>query len=54
MMKSAWKNNIGSLAAWNSLQIEEVDDEITQYEDMLIVDQDFEEWDKPADDYFIE
>ena len=53
MMKFAWRNNIRSLAAWNSSQIEEVDDEITQYADMLVADQDFEEWDKPADEYFI-
>ena len=45
-MKFTWRNNIGSLAALNSSQIEEIDDEIRQYKDMLVADQDFEEWDK--------
>jgi hAT family C-terminal dimerisation region len=54
MMKFAWKKNIGNLAVWNSLQVEEVDDEIRQYEDMLVADLDFEEWDKQVDEYFIE
>ena len=54
MMKFAWKKNIGNLAVWNSLQVEEVDDEIRQYEDMLVADQDFKEWDKQVDEYFIE
>ena len=53
MMKFAWRNNIGSLAALNSLQVEEVD-EIREYEDMLVADRDFEEWDKPVDEYFVE
>ena len=53
MMKFAWRNNIGSLAALNSLQVEEVG-EIREYEDMLVADQDFKEWDKPVDEYFVE
>jgi hypothetical protein len=46
MMKFAWRNNTGNLAAWNSSQIEDIEDEIRQYEDMLVADRDFEEWDK--------
>ena len=53
MMKFAWRNNIRSLAALNSLQVEEVD-EIREYENMLVADRDFEEWDKPVDKYFVE
>jgi hAT family C-terminal dimerisation region len=49
MMKFAWRNNIGDLAAWNSSQVEEIEDEATQYEDMLVADQDLDEWDKLAD-----
>ena len=48
-MKFAWRNNIGDLAAWNSSQVEEIEDEATQYEDMLVADQDLDEWDKLAD-----
>ena len=46
MMKFAWRNNIGDLAAWNSAQVEQVDNEMREYEDMLAADRDFEEWDK--------
>ena len=53
MMKFAWRNNIGDLAAWNSAQVEEVDNEMWEYKDMLISDWDFEEWDKPADELVI-
>jgi hypothetical protein len=53
MMKFAWRNNIGDLAAWNSAQVEEVDNEMREYEDMLIEDRDFEEWDKSVDELVI-
>lgn len=53
MMKFAWRNNIGDLAAWNSAHIEEVDSEMKEYEDMLTADRDFEEWDKTADEFVI-
>jgi hypothetical protein len=49
MMKFAWRNNIGDLAAWNSAHVEEIDNEIREYEDMLVSDRDFEEWDKSVD-----
>jgi hypothetical protein len=56
MMKFAWRNNIGSLATWNSSQIEEITDESREYEDMLVADRDFEEWDKSglADEFVVE
>ena len=54
MMKFAWRNNIGDLAAWNSAQVEEIDNEMREFEDMLISDRDFEEWDKPADELVID
>jgi hypothetical protein len=56
MMKFAWRNKIGSLAAWNSSEVEEIDDELRQYEDMLVADRDFDEWDKSelADEFIVE
>ena len=45
VMKFAWRNNIGNLAAWNSRQIEEVEDEMKEYQDMLAVDGEQEVWD---------
>jgi hypothetical protein len=54
MMKFAWRNNIGDLAAWNSAQIEEIEDEIIQYQDMLVADQDSNNWDNLADDFYVE
>ena len=53
MMKFAWRNNIGDLAAWNSAQIEEFDNEMREFEDMLDADRDFEEWNKSADEFVI-
>jgi hAT family C-terminal dimerisation region len=53
MMKFTWRNNIGDLAAWNSAQVEEIDNEMQEYEDMLIADCDFEEWDKFFDELVI-
>ena len=53
MMKFAWRNNIGDLAAWNSAQIEEIDNEMREFEDMLAADRDFEEWNKSADEFVI-
>lgn len=53
MMKFAWRNNIGDLAAWNSAQVEEIDHEMQEYEDMFIADRDFEEWDKSANEPII-
>lgn len=38
MMKFAWRNNIGDLAAWNSSQVEDVDDRVI-YADMLVADE---------------
>ena len=44
MIKFAWRNNIGDLAAWSSAQVEEIDYEMEEYKDMLAADQEFEEW----------
>jgi hypothetical protein len=38
MMKFAWRNNIGDLAAWNSSQVEDVDNRVI-YADMLVADE---------------
>jgi hypothetical protein len=54
MMKFAWRNDIGNLAAWNSSQIEDIEDEDGQYKDMLIADEDLNEWDKMGDEVHIE
>jgi hypothetical protein len=56
MMKSAWRKDIDDLAASNSSEIEEIEDEITQYRDMLAADHTFDEWDKIplADEFHIE
>jgi hypothetical protein len=50
MMKFAWRNNIGDLAAWNSEQVEEIDHEMREYEDMFMADQDFDKWDKSVNE----
>jgi len=45
VMKFAWRNNIGDLAAWNSSQVEEIDDELEEYWDMLATDGEQVRWD---------
>jgi len=35
IMKFAWRNNIWDLAAWNSAEVEVVDDELKEYHDLL-------------------
>ena len=56
MMKFTWRNNIGDLAAWNSSQVEEIEDETLEYKDMLVGDQDLNEWDNMADsdEFYVE
>jgi hypothetical protein len=57
MMMSAWRKDIEGLSAWNSSQIEDIEDEITQYRDimMLVEDQALNEWDsKLADEFHFE
>jgi hypothetical protein len=44
IMKFAWRNNIGDLAAWNSAEVEVVDDELKEYRDLLIGDGEQEVW----------
>lgn len=41
-------------AASNSSQIEEIEDEITQYEDILKDDHAHNEWDKSVDEFYID
>jgi hypothetical protein len=53
MMKFTWRNNIRDLSAWNSAQIEEIDNEMRDFEDMLAANWDFEEWNKLADEFVI-
>lgn len=50
VMKFAWRNNIGDLAAWNSAQAEEVD-EMKEFQDLLAADGEHEKWDKDADEF---
>jgi len=49
MMKFAWRNNIGDLTAWNSAQVEEVD-EMREYEDFLLADEEQCVWDLAEDE----
>lgn len=50
VMKFAWRNSIGDLAAWNSAQVEEVD-EMKEFQDLLAADGEHKEWDKDADKF---
>jgi hypothetical protein len=50
IMKFAWRNNIGDLAAWNSAEVEVVDDELKAYHDLLIGDVEQEVWDNTVDE----
>jgi hypothetical protein len=54
MMKSAWRKDINDLAVSNSSQVEEVEDDIMQYKDILIADRAHDEWDKLADEFHVE
>jgi hypothetical protein len=54
MMKFAWRKDIDDIAALNSSQIEDIEDEIMQYKDMLVADQEFDHWDKSANEFHIE
>ena len=45
VMKFAWRNNIGDLAAWNSSRVEEIDDGIKEYQDLLAADGEQARWD---------
>ena len=45
VMKSMWKNNIADLATWNSNQVEEIDDEMGEYQDLLVTDRECTKWD---------
>ena len=45
VMKFAWRNTISDLAAWNSSQVEEIDDEMGKYQDILVADGEQARWD---------
>jgi len=45
VMKFAWRNNIGDLAAWNSSQVEEIDNKFGEYQDLLAADREQARWD---------
>jgi len=49
VMKSMWKNNIANLAAWNSNQVEEIHDEMGEYQDLLVADGERAKWDVEVD-----
>jgi hypothetical protein len=55
MMKFAWRNNIGDLAAWNSSQVNKIEDGIIiPYKDLLVADQNLNKWNKLADEFHFE
>ncbi len=45
VMKFAWRHNIGDLAARNSSQVKEIDDEMGEYRDLLVADGEQARWD---------
>jgi hypothetical protein len=45
VMKFAWRHNVGDHAARNSSQVEEIDDEIGEYQDLLAADGEQARWD---------
>jgi hypothetical protein len=45
LMKFAWRGRIDDLASYNSEQVEEVDNGMKEYQDLLAADQELEEWD---------
>ena len=45
VMKSMWKNNVTDLATWNLNQVEEVHDEMGDYQDLLVADGERAKWD---------
>jgi hypothetical protein len=45
VMKFTWRNTIRNQAAWNSSQVEEVNDELGEYQDILAMDGDQARWD---------
>jgi hypothetical protein len=50
IMKFAWRNNIGDLAAWNLAEVEVVDEELKEYCDLLIGDGEQDIWDNAIDE----
>lgn len=50
LMKFAWRNRIDDLASYNSEQVEEIDDNMKEFQDFLAADQELEEWDVTEDE----
>ena len=53
VLKFAWRNNVGDLATWNSVQVEDID-EMKEYRDLLVADVEQDEWDKTEDEMIID
>jgi hypothetical protein len=50
IMKCAWRNNILDCASSNSAYVEEVNDDMKEYEDLLAADKELGEWDQTEDE----
>jgi hypothetical protein len=48
-MKFMWRNTIGDLAAWNLSQVEEINDKMGEYRDILATDGEQAWWDHEAE-----
>jgi hypothetical protein len=51
IMNSAWKPELGDIAAWNSAQAEEVDLPDFEFEQMLVDDDEEDKWIKTLNGY---
>jgi hypothetical protein len=49
-MKFAWRNRVDDLASDNSIQVEEISDDVREYQDFLAADQELEKWDVSEDE----
>jgi len=50
LMKFAWRNRVDDLASDNSIQVEEISDDVREYQDFLAADQELEKWDVSKDE----
>jgi hypothetical protein len=50
LMKFTWRNDIGDLARWNSAEVEVVDDELKDFCDLLIGDEEQDVWANTIDE----
>jgi hypothetical protein len=49
-MKFAWRDDNIDIAASNSAEVEEIDDSVRVYEDLLAADEEQGEWDQIEDE----